>query len=76
MFTMVEGTVAGQIFNLISLNNLSYVVYGIDYLIPPLLSLRQLYERRLTEIFPGFGLAERLIFSMDLILYLCRVCTP
>jgi len=28
---MVEGTVAGQTFDLISLENLSYVVYGIDY---------------------------------------------
>jgi len=36
---MVEGTIAGQTFDLISLENLSYVVYGINYLIPPPYSL-------------------------------------
>jgi len=39
---MVEGTVAGQTFDLFSLENLSYVVYGINYLIHPLHSLWQL----------------------------------
>lgn len=38
---MVEQTVAGQTFDLISLEYLSYVVYGINYVIPPLHSLWQ-----------------------------------
>lgn len=33
---MVEGTVAGQTFDLISHENMSYVIYVIDCLIPPL----------------------------------------